>query len=107
MKDREERAVLGDRKCPNCGQALRFMKREDLQLGRTGWILGDLPNLFAGALDAEIWACPDCGKLEFYLARPEEAEGSGIARMKCPACGRSYEMDSPKCPHCGAKNENW
>ena len=99
--------MLGERRCSNCGRALRFMKREDLQLGRTGWILGDLPNLFAGALDVEIWACPDCGKLEFYLARQEEGEESGIARVKCPRCGQSYEMDSPKCPHCGAKNENW
>lgn len=34
----------------------------------------------------------------------EDPEGSGIARMECPSCGRSYELDSPKCPFCGKKN---
>ena len=29
---------------------MRYIKREKLQLGQTGWVLGDLPNLFAGAM---------------------------------------------------------
>ena len=29
---------------------MQFLKREQIQLGRTGWLLGDLSNLLAGAL---------------------------------------------------------
>ena len=64
-------------------------------------------NLLAGALDVDILCCSDCGKLEFFRgewSELEDPEGSGIARMECPSCGRSYELDSPKCPFCGKKN---
>ena len=47
-------------------------------MGKTGWILGGLDNLLSGGLDVDILACP--------------------------GCGRSYEMDSPRCPFCGEKN---
>ncbi len=51
--------------------------------------------------------CPGCGKLEFFRgewSELEEPEGSGIAMTACPACGKRYELDSPKCPFCGEKN---
>ena len=57
--------------------------------------------------DVDILCCSDCGKLEFFRgewSELEDPEGSGIARMECPSCGRSYELDSPKCPFCGKKN---
>ena len=93
-------------KCLRCGQPMEFLQREHLQLGRTGWILGDLDNLLAGGLDVDILACPGCGKLEFFRGGFSEAEApeEKIARIRCPGCGRSYEMDSPKCPFCGEKN---
>ena len=68
---------------------------------------GRSDNLLAGALDVDILCCSDCGKLEFFRgewSELEDPEGSGIARMECPSCGRSYELDSPKCPFCGKKN---
>lgn len=93
--------------CLRCGGEMRFMKRERLQLGRTGWLLGDLDNLLAGALDVDILGCPNCGKLEFFRAdwdqEPEEEAGS-IAKVTCPRCGHSHDMDDPKCPYCGAEN---
>ena len=94
------------KRCPNCGGELRFFGRENLQLGKTGWILGDLPNLFAGALDVAIWCCPDCGKLEFYLGDPDGAglEEDSMEQIKCPVCGAEHDLDDPKCPVCGAKN---
>ncbi len=94
-------------KCLRCGEPMEVIKREYLQLGKTGWIAGDWGNLLAGALYVTIAACPKCGKLEFFNAgalEPEEA-GSGIAQVKCPRCGREHDMDDPKCPFCGAKNE--
>ena len=86
---------------------MHFLKREHMQLGKTGWILGDLPNLFAGALDVEIWCCPVCGKLEFYRGgstqNADDSEDS-MAQTVCPSCGKEHDLDDPKCPFCGAKN---
>jgi len=79
-----------------------------MQLGRTGWVLGDLPNLIAGALDVEIWCCPACGKLDFYRGGTTAEESSGeedcMAQTICQSCGREHDLDDPKCPFCGAKN---
>lgn len=41
--------------CLRCGGAMSFLGKEQLQLGKTGWLLGDLPNLFAGALEVELY----------------------------------------------------
>ena len=93
--------------CLRCGTPIVLLKREYLQLGKTGWILGDLDNLLSGGLDVDILTCPGCGKLEFFRgdwSELEEPEGSGIAMTACPACGKRYELDSPKCPFCGEKN---
>ena len=29
-----------------------------------------------------------------------DEEDSGISKVECPNCGKSYDMDYPKCPHC-------
>ena len=97
--------------CLRCGTPMQLIKREYLQLGKTGWILGDWGNLLAGALEVDILCCPDCGKLEFFRGewsglKEEDGEDS-IAQMKCPGCGKEYDLDTPKCPFCGAKNPNW
>lgn len=94
-------------KCLRCGAPLQMLKREYLQLGKTGWILGGLDNLLSGGLDVDILSCPGCGKLEFFRgdwSEVENPDSSGIAKIKCPNCGRSHEMDDPQCPFCGVKN---
>lgn len=97
--------MSGEKNCGNCGSEMKFLKQEKVQLGQTGWILGDLLNLVAGALNVEIWCCPKCRKLDFYLPEPEEElNGGGIAQITCPNCGVKHDMDDPKCPCCGAKN---
>ena len=58
--------------CLRCGTAMRFVGQEKLQLGQASWLLGDWPNLVAGALEVSIMACPYCGKLEFF-------SGGGVA----------------------------
>ena len=97
-------------KCLRCGVEMEFVGREKIQLGRTGWILGDLPNLVAGALETAIFTCPKCGKLEFFqgdLFDDEGEEAGSIAKTRCPSCGVSYDLDYPKCPRCGEANPNW
>ncbi len=61
-------------RCLRCGGTMELLRREFLQLGKTGWVLGDLDNLLAGALDVDILCCSDCGKLEFF-----RGEWSGLS----------------------------
>ena len=84
--------------CLRCGHEMRFIKTEKLQLGQTGWLLGDLPNLLAGAMDVEIYSCPKCGKLEFYLAEAKTKDS--VPQKQCPRCGKKHDFDYPKCPFC-------
>lgn len=110
-------------KCLRCGTAMKFGRQEKLQLGQTGFILGDWPNLLAGALEVEIWSCPGCGKVEFFMPgypeeifpEPEMEEDAlppemsqdivgvsmeGIPQIRCPACGTEHDFDYPQCPRC-------
>ena len=83
--------------CTRCGAQMKYFASEKLQLGKTGWVIGDLPNLFAGALDVEIFVCPECKKLEFYAAEQIEDD---IPQKTCPECGTVHDFDYPKCPKC-------
>lgn len=97
-----------EKRCGNCRGALKFLKRENIQLGRESFVFGGWSNLLAGAQDVEFWMCPNCRKLELFLPEGGEAETQdGIAQLTCPTCGAKYDMDAPKCPCCGAKNQTW
>ena len=54
---------MPDFNCLRCGTPMRFAGQNKLQLGKTSWLFGDLPNLMAGALEVSIMACPACGTL--------------------------------------------
>ena len=78
--------------CLRCGTAMRFVGQEKLQLGQASWLLGDWPNLVAGALEVSIMACPYCGKLEFF-------SGGGVApTVDSPAA------TTPACTSADARN---
>ncbi len=83
--------------CLRCGCKMTHIKTEKLQLGQTGWIFGNLPNLLAGAMEVDIYICPECRKLEFYLA---DAKEDGLPQKQCPNCGKQHDFDYPKCPFC-------
>ena len=114
---------MKDLSCLRCGKTLAFLKREKIQLGQTGFVFGDWPNLIAGSLEAEIYYCRKCGKLEFYLpdfpqtelgepemdndSFPPDAECEivgvsmeGIPQVQCPVCGYQHDFDYPRCPKC-------
>ena len=87
--------------CLRCGTPMRYLFREKLQLGQTGWILGDLPNLLAGAMETDVYCCPQCGKIEFFQVEElSPSAGNRIAQVKCPRCGKLHDLDDPKCPFC-------
>ena len=84
--------------CLRCNNEMKFSGTRKIQLGETGWVLGDIPNLIAGAMEVNIYSCPDCGKIEFFHA--DETDGE-IAKIICPECGKKHDCDYPKCPFCG------
>ena len=115
------------RKCLRCDAAMKFGMQQKFQLGQTGFLLGDWPNLLAGSLELEVWFCPKCGKVEFFVPgssdRPEHHEepaqsgefdfvesvvsegidavsAEGMPQKKCPTCGKEHDFDYPHCPYC-------
>ena len=111
-------------KCLRCGGQMKFGMQQKFQMGEASFLLGDWPHWKAGALELEVWFCPDCGKVEFFVPgsrnRPAEQEegesfdfvGSmvnegidavsmdGMPQKKCPTCGKEHDFDYPKCPYC-------
>lgn len=59
-------------KCLRCDSAMIYVDTEDFQLGKTSFLLGDLPNLLSGAMRLEIYYCP---RMDY---------------PKCPHCGHDY-----------------
>ena len=86
-------------KCLRCDEQMSFIMSEKIQLGQTGWILGDISNLLAGAMEIDIYSCPKCAKIEFFQASNID-DSNRIAQKTCPKCGRTHDIDYPKCPSC-------
>ena len=110
--------------CMRCGAEMKFGMQQKFQMGQTGFLLGDWPNLLAGALELEVWFCPDCGKVEFFVPgsrnRPSKPQTTvefdfvgalvnesidsvgmdGMPQKKCPTCGKEHDFDYPRCPYC-------
>ena len=87
--------------CLRCGTKMNFAFTEDLQLGRTSWLLGGLPNLAAGAVRVAVYCCPSCGKLEFFTGEDDGHSQADIPQVTCPSCGHPHDFDYPRCPFCG------
>ena len=117
--------MKNDMTCLRCQHKMNHIRKEKLQLGQTGWLLGDLPNLLAGAIEVDIYACPHCGKLEFFSADTRDADipqkedrpqstcsgeapswdadipqKDGMPQKQCPNCGKWHDFDYPRCPLC-------
>ena len=115
-------------KCLRCDARMKFGMQQKFQLGQTSFLLGDWPNLMAGSLELEVWFCPKCGKVEFFVPgstqnlpvkQPEPVQNEefdyvgsmvnegidavskdGMPQKKCPTCGREHDFDYPRCPYC-------
>lgn len=108
--------------CLRCGTSMTFLMQEKFQLGNMGVWVGRLNFSMQGGFEMEVYSCPKCGKLEFFLpGTPEEQDSvelldeelppdsdrpivgvskDGIPQVRCPACGRNHDFDYPRCPHC-------
>ena len=92
-----------------CGTTMKYMGKEKIQLGQTGWLFGDLSNLFAGALEVTVFRCPVCGKLEFFSADEDGKEPvwwqKDMPRQICPECAAEHDTGCYCCPVCGHQYE--
>ena len=97
---------MKDLKCLRCHTPMEFLGEEQIQLGKTGWLLGDLPNLFAGAMRVHMFRCRRCGKIEFFSGDGTFETTGGqkeVPRKICPACAAELDEDCPCCPICGLR----
>ena len=105
---------MNDKKltCLRCGEKMRFLGAEKIQLGKMGWFSGNWDNLVSGALKTNIYVCPKCRKLEFYLdyendEQPDMPEDDGYEELPefsvivFPKCGTVHGQDLSACPQCG------
>ena len=86
--------------CLRCNAKMKYIGSERIQLGETGLLLGDLPNLLAGSLEVDIYVCPECQKHEFFSVNSEQNRETVLPKRVCPECGDEHDFDYPKCPRC-------
>ena len=80
---------------------MRFLTQEKFQMGEHSFLTGDFSHLIHGALELEVYICPQCGKAEFFT--PEKTESHSLEDLpqkQCPRCGKRHDFDYPKCPYC-------
>jgi len=56
----------GKNQCLRCSGTMELVGVRKIQLGKQGFFFGKWHHLLAGALEAEIHICSNCGKIEFY-----------------------------------------
>lgn len=63
--------VLEEKKCLQCGVSMDRLGINSFRTGGAsgGWhlLFGDLAELGEQKVEFEIWACPHCRRVEFYL----------------------------------------
>lgn len=96
-------------KCLRCGAEMKLLQETSLEARDPGIFMT------RNWVDAQIYNCPACGKLEFY--QPESQMGKGEVGTgawwtwkyvpgtgpdsKCPQCGKWHPEDDAFCPGCG------
>ena len=74
------------RSCPNCGTAMEC-KLQNFSIGADGG--GGLMTLLADQYEVDLFACPQCGKVELYTAGYSRAPRR--APYWCGHCGKERE----------------
>ena len=84
--------------CLRCGGEMRHIRDTEIQLGEYGRFTGHYANIKEGAIEVSLYACPECGKIEFYHATPKHRDGT--PQIRCSYCGKQHDFDDPRCPFC-------
>ena len=92
-------------KCLRCNGQMEYQGRRKIQLGEFGLIVGNLSNLFSGAMELDVLVCPNCGKVEFFCPIEEKEEPAPYVeeenpQLVCPNCGGAHGVEYSVCPHC-------
>jgi hypothetical protein len=106
---RENNKMTGQKNtCLSCSGEMISIGTEKLQLGQTDLLLNMWRNILAGALEVEIFICSDCKKIEFYandVAVHNSGNYGNLPQKSCQNCKKTHDIDYPKCPHCGYREE--
>jgi hypothetical protein len=54
-------------RCPRCDVALDYVGTRDFHEGTRWGVLGDLGELFVHKEHFDVYACPRCGRVEFFV----------------------------------------
>lgn len=90
-------------KCLRCRCEMQFLSKEYIRFAPQSILEKGLGALAGDTLEADIYVCPKCLKLEFftphpiYIAPPENDPNAVI----CPGCQHRHEYGRTSCPHCG------
>lgn len=88
------------RPCPSCG-GIMDVKLKEFKIGADGnggvYLLGGYEQYYV-----DLYACPDCGKVELYTANfaaVKKREEAKAQEVTCPDCGTRHSPLSG-CPRC-------
>ncbi len=54
-------------RCPRCDVALEYAGTRDFHEGTRWGVLGELGELFVNKEHFDVYACPRCGRVEFFV----------------------------------------
>jgi hypothetical protein len=54
-------------RCPTCELALVYVGTRDFHEGTRWGVLGELGELFVNKEHFDVYSCPRCGRVEFFL----------------------------------------
>ena len=89
--------------CPAC-DAILHRKLRNFSIGSDGY--GGLSSLGLPSYEVDLYACPQCGKVELYTAAPGAwaalTDQPEAEQVTCPDCGTRH---SPLigCPSCAVR----
>jgi len=60
----------GPKNCSVCQSALKFVGTKDFHEGANWGVLGDIGEIFVGHTNLEMYVCPTCLRVEFFISDP-------------------------------------